>query len=147
MNKENISFWQNDLKKKSGGFSMPPSYFDDFDEQLMDVISNQNSDNQTKEIKVFYNWLYAAVAVAAILTISVFLFSPNHSNNFDALLQAETAAVDIDQFAVFEESWIIEELENSDLIDEDTETLDEIDFLLIDGITTNEIMEIIAEQK
>lgn len=128
------------LKENNGGFQMPENYLQDFESNMLSKIEEEYSQEKSKVISL-RPILMTLVPVAAILVLAYFLFI-NNSNQTEK--EIFTSELSWDEYASFDENWIAEEL--SDLDQEQESDLDtEIDFLLEDGITTNEIIEIYKE--
>ncbi|OYT16892.1 MAG: hypothetical protein B7C24_05490 [Bacteroidetes bacterium 4572_77] len=132
----NIDFWEKDLKNKSGGFSTPASYFDNLEEKLMERTKQKASPTKSTTI-VFNKWIFAGFAIAAMLLVSLIVFKPSNSTITPMNIQ-EASLVELDQLASFEEEWIFEELQDDN---SEENNMDEIDFLIDEGITSEEIID------
>lgn len=140
MNKDKQYMDDKSLKENNGGFQMPENYLQDFESNMLSKIEEEYSQEKSKVISL-RPILMTLVPVAAILVLAYFLFI-NNSNQTEK--EIFTSELSWDEYASFDENWIAEEL--SDLDKEQESDLDtEIDFLLEDGITTNEIIEIYKE--
>lgn len=140
MNKDKQYMDDKSLKENNGGFQMPENYLQDFESNMLSKIEEEYSQEKSKVISL-KPILMTLVPVAAILVLAYFLFI-NNSNQTEK--EIFTSELSWDEYASFDENWIAEEL--SDLDQEQESDLDtEIDFLLEDGITTNEIIEIYKE--
>lgn len=140
MNKDKQYMDDKSLKENNGGFQMPENYLQDFESNMLSKIEEEYSQEKSKVISL-RPILMTLVPVAAILVLAYFLFI-NNSNQTEK--EIFTSELSWDEYASFDENWIAEEL--SDLDQEQESDLDtEIDFLLEDGITTNEIIEIYKE--
>lgn len=143
--KDNIENWKDNLKANSSGFVVPSPYFDSLEDRIMNKVEKLKTPENKKNTN-WNNWLFIGVSVAALLLLSVFIFTPEKSISFNGFLQQETSVLEWDQYAMFEESWIVEELEQEFTIQDDLVYQEEdIDFLIDEGITNNEIIEAIIE--
>ncbi len=142
--KEKIEFRIDNLKDHSDGFVVPSAYFDDMEDRIMSKISMDKAP-ENKKITHWNNWLFIGASVAALLLLSVFIFTPEKYIKFDGLLQQEVSVVEWDQYAVFEESWIVEELEQNLSLPDDLVYQEDIDFLMDEDITNDEIIAAINE--
>lgn len=143
--KDNIENWKDNLKANSSGFVVPSPYFDSLEDRIMNKVEKLKTPENKKNTNL-NNWLFIGVSVAALLLLSVFVFTPEKSISFNGFLQQETSVLEWDQYAMFEESWIVEELEQEFTIQDDmVYQEDDIDFLIDEGITNNEIIEAIIE--
>ncbi len=142
--KEKIEFRIDNLKDHSDGFVVPSAYFDDMEDRIMSKISMDKA-SKNEKITHWNNWLFIGASVAALLLLSVFVFTPEKYIKFDGLLQQEVSVVEWDQYAVFEESWIVEELEQNLSLPDDLVYQEDIDFLMDEDITNDEIIAAINE--
>lgn len=140
MNNKNININNKSLKDKQGGFKMPENYLKDFELKILKEIEDEPSLKKGRLIG-FKSVLVALGPIAAILVLGYFLFINNSSEIEYDILSNELSW---DEYAGFDESLIINELAVLD--EESVSDLDnEIDFLINEGVTNNEIIEIYKE--
>lgn len=134
--KKNINIWDQDLKKKTGGFEVPANYFEDVEDEILNKIKAIPVTNKSKTIPL-KSWMVYGMTIAASILILIFVWQ----NNGDFTSLDSWTELEWDQMAVFEESWILEELGD----DVEDESYEEIDFLLAQGVTNDEILEVFKE--
>jgi len=123
------------LKESKGGFRMPENYLADFETHMMQKVKETPVEKKAKLIGL-KSILMAALPIAAMLVLGYFLLFNPLSTNENDLIESELSW---DEYASFDEDWIAEELAVLD--DQDTELDTEINYLLDEGITNNEIIE------
>lgn len=123
------------LKESKGGFRMPENYLADFENRMMQKVRKTPTEKKAKRIGL-KSILLAAMPIAAMLVLGYFLFLNPLSNNENDLVESELSW---DEYASFDEEWITEELAVLDENQTDLNT--EINYLLDEGITNNEILE------
>jgi len=134
--KENINFWKQDLKDSSDTFKTPELYFDDLENKILNKTILAKKAPKTK-ISLLYTWLTIGLASAAALIIAfIMLFTQN--NNTPVEFSFED---DIEQFAYFGDEWIDQELADLPIgEDDDSFIIEDIDYLIEDGVTNDEIL-------
>ena len=122
-NQKKINIWETDFKKNQAGFKAPDAFLEGFEDRVMKTIS-KNELPGSKKIIPLRSWLVYAASVAASIVFGLYLWNLSQSTN----TEYQFSELEWDQAALFEDSWIFEELH----LDEDTEQLsyEEIDFLL-----------------
>jgi len=135
MNKKgNINNWQEGLKKSTSSFHVPESYFNDLETQILQKTSGAAKKSSGK-ITSMNSWLAMSISTAAALIIGfILLFPSNRMKDSDL-----TFFDDLDQYAGYSDMWIAEEVKQAELDVDDT-SLGEIDALLADGVTNEEII-------
>lgn len=142
--KNNRNIWDQELKKDDGGFKMPDSYMDGLDAAILGRISELDIP-KSKSISIKH-WMIISSSIAAAIVIAIFLLIPPDSSEFDNI-QIGATELDWDQYAVFEESWIMEELQNTDVANDVLDN-DDVDYLLdIESLTCDEIIDEILENE
>jgi len=140
MKKRNINMEDKSLKENRGGFRIPDHFLNDFESDILNKIKAESRQDKGKLIRL-KPVLMTLLPAAAVLILGYFLLIEN-----DRQSQPDTIVAELswDDYASFDETWIAEELSN--LEDNQESDFDaEINFLLEDGITTNEIIEIYKE--
>lgn len=137
-NQKKINIWETDFKKNQGGFKTPDTFLEGFEDRMMKTIS-RNELPRSKKIIPLRSWLLYAASVAASIILGLYLWNLTSSSN----TEYQFSELEWDQAALFEDSWILEELN----LDEDSElaSYEEIDFLLAQGVTNDEILEAFQE--
>jgi len=136
--KKNINIWENDFRRNNAGFKTPDSFLEDFEDKMMHAISVETQKTSTSIIPI-RSWLTYAVSAAAIIVLGLFVWTGRQS---DQSLD-QFSELDWDQVALFDESWILEELNLEEAIEETYD--EEIDYLLAQGVTNEEILEVYQE--
>lgn len=136
--KNDINIWNSDLKNNSGGFKVPTHYLENFEQDILVKIRKEIAPEKPKKANKT-SWLIMGMSIAAAMIFALF-FMANQENS--SSLQ-EFSELDWDQYATFEESWIIQELKSTDETVEEYEM--DIDMLMYAGITNDEIMEAFTE--
>lgn len=131
---------QSELKKNAGGFQMPADFLDHFEEDILHKIQQENKPKKSRPI-LKTTWMAIGLSIAASLLVGMFFMARQENSSS---LQ-EFSELDWDQYASFEESWIVQELSESDteLVIEDYEI--DVDMLMYAGVTNDEIMEVYKE--
>jgi hypothetical protein len=147
MSLENENKLTKDLKENRGGFQIPENYLDGFNSEIMKKIQKfdepeSKMSSESRKIVRFQQALKILLPLAAILLMSYFLFYDNANLNDGDVLSNEMSW---DEFAIFDESWIVSELSDIETESDTTAYDSEIDFLLADGVTTSEIIEVYNE--
>lgn len=137
-----INIWNQDLKNKSGGFVIPESYLENLDSLILDKISDDKV-IRLKKTSIINHWFIAGISIAASLIIAFFVFTNQEKNQIDYMMASE---IEWDQYASFEESWILQELDSISS-EQGVDYEDDIDFLLAEGITNDEILDVFQEDK
>jgi len=140
MNKHNVNIEDKSLKENKGGFQMPDNYFEDFESVIMEKIEEEPGKKNRKVIGL-KPALMALLPVAAVLVLGYFLFVNNSGQTENDIFTNELSW---DKYASFDETWIVSELaifEEEAITDMD----DEIEFLINEGVTTSEIIEVYKE--
>lgn len=150
MENKNQHIDQSSLKENKGGFKMPENYLDNFEATILNKISEEEL-VEKEIVKIdFKKWLYLSIPVAAALIIGLFVIFGETNIDDDAVILEENELM-WDQYAMFDESWIVDELaelslsENQTTNEEDEWMEEDIDFLLAQGITELEIINEIKE--
>lgn len=140
MKDKNIIIDDKSLNENKGGFQMPENYLKDFGSKMLHKIEEEPIQNKHKLFRL--NSVYMAlVPIAAVLILGFFLFVNNSNDTDYDLFNSELSW---DEYASFDESWIVDELMIFE--DEPISNYDmEVDFLIDEGITTNEIIEVFKE--
>lgn len=131
---------QSELKNNAGGFRMPVDFLDRFEEDILQKI--QEEDKPKKSTRIFKTtWMVIGLSIAASLLIGMFFIA--RQENTQSL--QEFSELEWDQYASFEESWIVQELSDSEteIVIEDYEI--DVDMLMYAGVTNDEIMEVYRE--
>lgn len=132
--------WPVDLKENRGGFQIPQNYLEDFDNRLMQKISIDARPKKTKVIS-YKKWAAILFPFAAILLLGYLLIDQTSKSGSEYMY----SEISWDEYAGFDETWITEELASLDF--EDESQMDaEINFLLDDGITTSEILDVYRQE-
>lgn len=140
MNKDKLHIDDKSLKDDKGGFQLPKDYLQDFESKMLSKIEEETTKEETNIIQL-KPVLLALIPFAAILVLAYFLFIKDSNQTENDIFNSELSW---DEYASFDESWILSELEEFE--DESDTDLDaEIDFLIAEGVTTNEIIEIYKE--
>lgn len=140
MDNRDININEKSLKENKSGFLIPENYLNDFESKILSKIGEEPKQEKAKVIGL-KSVLVTMLPVAAILVLGYFLFVQNSGQNDNDLVTNELSW---DEYASFDESWIVNEL--SELKDEQDSDLDlEIEFLIEEGVTTNEIIEYYKE--
>jgi hypothetical protein len=141
MNKDKLHIDDKSLKDDKGGFQLPQDYLQNFESKMLSKIEEEIIKEKTYAIQL-KPILMALIPTAAILVLAYFLFIENSNQTENDIINSELSW---DEYASFDESWILIELEEFE--DESDADLDaEIDFLIAEGVTTSEIIEIYSEQ-
>ncbi len=138
--KINIDLNNSELKENSGGFNMPPIFFDHFEEDIMHKIREEDQPKKSKKV-IRATWITIGVSIAASLLIGLFFIAGQENSNS---LQ-EFSELDWDQYAGFEESWILQELSETEVLETEDEYAMDIDVLMYAGVTNDEIFEAFEE--
>lgn len=140
MDKMNINTEEKSLKENKGGFQMPENYLDNFETAMLKKV--EEGEKRKKGITIGLKPALIALApIAAVLILGYFLFI-NDSGQIEN--DIFTNELSWDEYAGFDETWIINELAGFE--EEATTDLDdEIDFLINEGVTTHEIIEVYKE--
>ena len=134
--KENIDFWKQDLKNSSATFKTPELYFDDLENKILNKTILAKKAPKTK-ISLLNTWLRIGVATAAAFIIAFIMFF-TQNNNAPVELSFED---DIEQFAYFGDEWIDQELADFPIEEnDDSFIIEDIDYLIEDGVTNDEIL-------
>lgn len=131
---------QSELKNNAGGFRMPVDFLDRFEEDILQII--QEEDKPKKSTRIFKTtWMVIGLSIAASLLIGMFFIA--RQENTQSL--QEFSELEWDQYASFEESWIVQELSDSEteIVIEDYEI--DVDMLMYAGVTNDEIIEVYRE--
>jgi hypothetical protein len=142
MEKENkIDQLKSGIKANNGGFQVPENYFETFEDKLFQRLDLQAPSAPEKKIIPLRSWLFGGAAVAAILLVSLMLINPQT----DTMIPSTTESTELnwDQFASFDESLIVQELASDE--GETDDLAAEIDVLLEDGLSGDDLMEVLAE--
>jgi len=136
--KKNINIGDTDFKKNQSGFKSPEGFLEGFEDRMMQSILNEEKPPLKKTIAL-RSWLLYGASVAASIVLGLTIW--NFANQGDT--EYQFSEMDWDQVALFDESWILEELN----IDDENleESYEEIDFLLAQGVTNDEILAVFAE--
>jgi hypothetical protein len=136
MMNDHKDIWSDDLKNQKGGFKMPENYLSDFEDKMMNEISDSEKEKKSNIVQL-KPILISVLSSAAILMLAYFLFF-----NTSSTLDSETQNIELnwDEYASFDESWIKEELASLE-IEEESEFDPDIDYLLSQGVTNAEIIE------
>ena len=135
--KINIDIWKEDMKDSSSGFKVPGSYFNNLENSILSKTSQIDNNSNTKLIQM-NKWIMMSMATAAALIIAFFFLYPKGE-----YLPSEMAYEnEIEQYAFYDEDWIAQELAELSTGQEDIASDAEIDFLLADGVTNDEILDI-----
>lgn len=134
--RKNINIWDQDLKKNAGGFQVPGNYFNNVEADILTKINTIPKASKNKVISL-KSWVIYGLSIAASMMIFLLVWQ-NHENSTSF---SDWTELEWDQVAIFEESWILEELgdEVEDI------SYEEIDFLLAQGVTNEEILEVFME--
>jgi len=135
--KMNIDIWKEDMKGSSSGFQVPESYFSDMENSILGKTIEPEKKSKTP-VFTMNSWVLMTMATAAVLMIAFFFMYPKGE-----YLPLELAYEnEMEQYAYFEEEWIAQEYaevsRSQDAIAYDAE----IDFLIEDGVTNDEILDI-----
>ena len=137
--KINIEKNQSELQKNAGGFKIPTSFLDNFEEDILQKIHKETKPKRSKKL-IRASWMTIGLSIAASLLIGMFFLA--RQENTSSL--QEFSELDWDQYAGFEESWIVQELSATDEVVVDEYAMD-INMLMYAGITNDEIMEAFKE--
>lgn len=138
-NNNKINLLDPNLKNNQGGFGVPENYFENFDDKLMQKIQNSSKTPNKSNKRNIYRWVSIGLSAAAILTIAFFNTKPQNQT----VPATEATELSWDQYASFDESWILQELAETD--DETDELSTEIDILMDYGVTGDEVIEAISQ--
>lgn len=138
--KINIEKNQSELKKNAGGFKMPTGFLDNFEEDILQKMHEEVEPKKSKKV-IRASWITIGLSIAASLIIGMFFIA--RQENTSSL--QEFSELDWDQYAGFEESWIVQELSTTDEVVVEDEYAMDIDMLMYAGITNDEIMEAFQE--
>jgi hypothetical protein len=127
------------LKENNGGFRMPENYLADFESRMLQAVKQTPVKKEAKLIGL-KSILMAALPIAAMLVLGYFLLFNPLSTNQNDIIESELSW---DEYASFDEDWITEELAVLD--DQDIYLETEINYLLDEGVTNNEIIEVYNE--
>jgi len=128
------------LKENQSGFQMPDNYLNDFELRMLSRIEEESVIKKGRVIR-FKSVLLSLIPAAAVLILGYFLLINNSTQTDTEIITNELSW---DEYASFDETWIADELSELDQ-DQESDLDAEIDFLLEEGITTNEIIEIYQE--
>jgi len=135
--KMNIDIWKEDMKDSSSGFQVPESYFSDLESAILSKTIDTEKKSKTP-VFTMNNWVLMTTATAAALMIAFFFLYPKGE-----YLPSELAyESEIEQYAYFEEDWIAQEYVEASTNEENIIYDAEIDFLIEDGVTNEEILDI-----
>lgn len=134
---KNIEDWKKELENDKSGFQTPKAYFDDLENDILSKTVNSKSTSRPR-IFHFNSLLSIGLSTAAAIIIALVLWYPNEElPTFD-----HDYLDDLEQYAYFEEDWIAEEVQNLEIDEEDLIMNNEIENLLSDGVTSDEILDI-----
>lgn len=136
--KENISIEDLDFKKNQSGFKSPEGFLDGFEDRMMQSILKEENARSKKTIPLKSWFLYGAtVAASIVLGFAIWNFVDQSNTEY------QFSEIEWDQVASFDESWILEEL----MVDDESleDSYEEIDFLIAQGVTNDEILEVFEE--
>ncbi|NOR87426.1 MAG: hypothetical protein GQ527_07440 [Bacteroidales bacterium] len=136
------NMWEEEFKKNSGGFKMPDNYLDDLDGKILSKISSEKVAAPSRIVHL-KRWGIIGLSIAASILFAVFVLLPDDSNN-GAIMQYSETELEWDQYALFEESWIVEELGFVDN-GSDVEINEEIDFLVEEDYISDHIIDELFE--
>jgi hypothetical protein len=130
------------IKKNRGGFRVPENYLDIFDSYMLKKIEEDLIPEKTVGFSL-KKTLWALIPLAAILVLGYFIFvNTTHQNENNS----SSSELSWDEHAGFEETWIINELAD---LEQESDTLSDlnvqIDYLIDEGVTSNEIWEVYEE--
>ncbi len=135
--KEDIDIWKDEQKSRSAGFKVPESYFENLEKDIL-AKTILSTDSTTTKLVILNTWIKVGIASAAALIIAFVLLFP-HSNSLPMELAYEN---DLEQYAYYEEDWIAQEIDKLEFDDIDSFMEEEINSLIADGVTSNEILDI-----
>ncbi|NPD45204.1 hypothetical protein [Lentimicrobium sp. S6] len=131
---------QSELKNNTGGFKMPVGFLAHFEEEILQKIHEEVKPKKYRPI-IRTTWMAIGLSIAASLIIGMFFIARQENSSS---LQ-EFSELDWDQYASFEESWIVQELSTTDVVVTDDEYALDINMLMYAGITNDEILEAFQE--
>lgn len=133
--KENIDFWEKNLKNSSAAFKTPALYFDDLENDILNKTILAKKAPRAN-LSLMNTWLTIGFASAAALIIAFILLFPQNNN---APLEFSFED-EMEQFAYYGDEWIDQELAEMPIEDDDSFIDENIDYLMEDGVTNDEIL-------
>lgn len=131
---------ESELKNNAGGFRMPVDFLDNFESDILQKIQEEGKPKKSRPI-FRSTWMAIGLSIAASLLIGMFFIARQENSKS---LQ-EFSELDWDQYAGFEESWIVQELSTTNEVATEDEYAMDINMLMYAGITNDEIMEAFQE--
>ncbi len=131
---------QSELKNNAGGFRMPVDFLAHFEEDILQKIHEEDRPKKSRPI-IKTTWMVIGLSIAASLIVGMFFIARQENSSS---LQ-EFSELDWDQYAGFEESWIVQELSTTDEVVTEDEYAMDINMLMYSGITNDEILEAFQE--
>jgi len=127
------------LKNNHGGFIMPEDYLEGFETDIIQKIEeSKKRDRMVERV----NWFYMSLTAAALLLISLFILPPQDLTDTPVLSVDE---LNWDQLTSTDETWMIENMASND-VSQNTDLTVEIDFLLDNGVSNEEIIEMMDDE-
>jgi len=121
---------------KVDAFKVPATYFDDLEQQILAKTVNAAFVSPSHSLPLWSQMSYSAVSVAVIL-VAFLLLTPGSGSNLDGM---DFIAEEL-LYTSYDDAWMAEEI----VFDEDSEDSDiddHISFLLAEGVTNTEILEV-----
>jgi len=134
MKTKKTNFQITDLKE--GAFKVPESYFDDLEKRILSNTVYAERNTLSHSIPIWSQISYSVVSVAVLL-VAFFLLTPNTNTKQDGMDFITEELL----YTSYDDAWIAQEMK----FDEDydgSEMNDHISFLLAEGVTNTEILEI-----
>jgi hypothetical protein len=137
--KQEIKIFEQKLKNNHGGFIMPEDYLEGFETDIIQKIEeSKKRDRMVERV----NWFYMSLTAAALLLISLFILPPQDLTDTPVLSVDE---LNWDQLTSTDETWMIENMASND-VSQNTDLTVEIDFLLDNGVSNEEIIEMMDDE-
>jgi len=137
--KQEIKIFEQKLKNNHDGFIMPEDYLEGFETDIIQKI--EESKKRVRMIERV-NWFYMSLTAAALLLISLFILPPQDLTDTPVLSVDE---LNWDQLTSTDETWMIENMASND-VSQITDLTVEIDFLLDNGVSNEEIIEMMDDE-
>ena len=134
MKTKKTNFQLTDIKEDA--FKVPESYFDDLEKQILSNTVYTEQNPLSHSIQLWSQISYSVVSIAVLL-VAFFLLTPNTYTKLDSM---DFIAEEL-LYTSYDDAWIAQEM----MFDDDSDgndISDHISFLLAEGVTNTEILEV-----